>query len=148
LPLQALATKLLDQGTGGRRRLSAVAPLNLTDAATIRSVLSILQSSFSDPLQFGQGPINTISGAQLTAAAGGIANVNSLAASATSVTVSLLCMYVGCALVHIAGSASTAGHSPAVRPMKEQAEGAASCAVHVLRDRAQHCSPLSHPPVS
>jgi hypothetical protein len=85
---QALATKLLDQGgVGGRRRLTAVAPLNLTDTATIRSVLATVQSTFADPLQFGQGATNTISGAQLTAAAGGIANVNGLAASSTSVTV-------------------------------------------------------------
>ena len=85
---QALATKLLDQGgPGGRRRLSAVAPLNLTDTATIRSVLATVQSTFADPLQFGQGATNAVSGAQLTAAAGGIANINGLAASSTSVTV-------------------------------------------------------------
>jgi hypothetical protein len=85
---QALATKLLDQGgVGGRRQLSAVAPLNLTDIATIHSVLATVQSTFADPLQFGQGATNTISSAQLTAAAGGIANVNGLAASSTSVTV-------------------------------------------------------------
>ena len=85
---QALATKLLDQGgPGGRRRLSAVAPLNLTDTATIRTVLATVQSTFADPLQFGQGATNAVSGAQLTAAAGGIANINGLAASSTSVTV-------------------------------------------------------------
>lgn len=91
LLLQALATKLLQESAGGRRRLTAVAPLNLTDVATIRSVLATVQSSFSDPLQFGSGATNTISSAQLTAAAGGIANINTLAASSTSVTVRLLC---------------------------------------------------------
>lgn len=107
---QALATKLLGQGgVGGRRRLTAVAPLNLTDTATIRSVLATVQSTFADPLQFGQGATNTISGAQLTAAAGGIANVNGLAASSTSVTVrsAVECPCLGGGYMHFHAASSS-----------------------------------------
>jgi hypothetical protein len=82
----ALASRVVSDAPGGRRRLSAVAPLDLTDTATIKAVITGVAAIFNDPSAYGPGATYTIPADKLTAAAAGISAINQMAEDATSAT--------------------------------------------------------------
>lgn len=87
--IQALVQQISGRSSpsSSRRRLSAV--IDLTDTAVIKATLKDAARAVASNRDSTE--INTVSDAKLSTAAAGISNANSITASSTSASVSLIC---------------------------------------------------------